>query len=1007
MLRMSKNAMRLRGLVSTTSGLPTMRYNNVARFSTPDSFLSGSSAVYVDQMYSAWKKDPASVHASWAAFFTNQDAGYKSSDSFASVSSAKSGELSSAVPSSGSGVLSSDTMKIIHLVRAYQVSGHELANVDPLNLHNFRNGEPPVLDYKYYGFTEADLDRKMDMRGVSAGGTDGYLTALSNVKSVTLRSVLEELNRTYCQGLGVQYMHINSREKCNWIRNQVENPKFLKYTKQKTLHIFERLAYADRFEKFLAGKFNTAKRFGLEGAESLIPGLKCAVDRGSELGVETFGFGMPHRGRLNVLTNVLRKPMPLMFKEFEGTHYDLDEIRDEEFNYSSDVKYHLGTKMDRVYPDGRVVHLHMMANPSHLEAVDPVVIGMIRAKQYYSGDTEEDRKKHMPIVIHGDAAMAGQGIVYETMQLAKVPDFDVGGTIHVVVNNQVGFTTDPEHGRSTMYCSDIGKTFDCPVFHCNGDEPLSVTSAFEMAVEYRQKYGLDCVIDLVCYRRFGHNELDQPLFTQPVLYNKISGHPDTLSVFEAKILSENIATADELKKIKLDVDEVISSEYKASKTFPNPKESDWLTTKWAGFKSPRQLSRIQPTGVDTDVLRNLGINLSTVPDDFHPHKQVAKIIDARRHTIETGKGIDWGTAEALAFASLLKEGNHVRLTGQDVERGTFSHRHAKITDQASGKKYLSLSHVAPDQAGIVVRNSILSEFAVLGFEHGYSLENPNSLILWEAQFGDFVNGAQVTIDQFIATGEDKWHRQCGMVMLLPHGYDGQGAEHSSCRVERFLQLVNDDEDVIPDNMDVGERTQIQHHNLQVVNCTTPANYFHVLRRQVHRQFRKPLVVVAPKALLRDKRCTSTIEEFGESTRFQRVLPENNQTIIDNSEKVRRVIFCTGKVYYDLVDERTKRSIDDVAIVRIEQIAPFPFDRIQEKIQHYPNADVMWCQEEPKNMGCWSYVSPRIGTCTAAARGTATKPAYSGRPPSAAPATGLGARKHNSELKKFLDEAFSF
>jgi 2-oxoglutarate dehydrogenase E1 component len=490
------------------------------------------------------------------------------------------------------------------------------------------------------------------------------------------------------------------------------------------------------------------------------------------------------------------------------------------------------------------------------------------------------------------------------------------------------------------------------------------------------------------------------------MYDKIHHHPDAVQVFESRILNDKTATAEELNAIKSSVELLIENEYLASKTFPNPKDSDWLTTKWAGFKSPRQLSRIQPTGVDTATLRDLGIKLASYPESFSPHKQIAKIIGARKTAIEKGAGIDWGTAEALAFASLLKEGNHVRLTGQDVERGTFSHRHAKITDQKTGEKWFSLNHVAEDQANIIVRNSILSEFAVLGFEHGYSLENPNSLILWEAQFGDFVNGAQVMIDQFIASGEDKWHRQCGMVMLLPHGYDGQGAEHSSCRVERFLQLMDDDEDVIPENMEEDSRNQIQKHNLQIVNCTTPANYFHVLRRQVHRQFRKPLIVVAPKALLRDKRCTSTLEEFDVSTKFHRVLAEVDPAVNANPEAVRRVIFCSGKVYFDLMEERNKIDCTDVAIIRMEQIAPFPFDRVQEKIAMYPNAEVMWCQEEPKNMGCWSYVAPRIGTSFQAVRGTEKKPAYSGRMASAAPATGLGGKVHNSELRAFLDSCFA-
>jgi len=961
--------------------------------------------VYVDQMYSAWKNNPQSVHASWGAFFSNQDAGYDSLQSFATVDAVKSGNLT-APAASNSGGISSDTMNLFHLVRAYQVCGHEIANLDPLEIHAFRHASPPSLDYKYYGFTDADLDRKIEIQGADSGGMQGFFSTLAKAKSVTLRNVVETLKRTYCQGLAVQYMHINSRTKCNWIRNQMENPKFLSYTKKKTLHVFERLCFADRFEKFLANKFNTAKRFGVEGAESFIPGLKCMIDRGSELGIENFSFGMPHRGRLNVLTNVLRKPMPLIFKEFEGTHYDTAEVLQDNYFYSSDVKYHLGTSVDRAYPDGRKVHLALVANPSHLEAVDPVVLGKVRAKQFFSGDTPADKKRSMGVIIHGDAAMAGQGIVYETMQMAKVADFDVGGTIHVIVNNQVGFTTDPDHARSTMYSSDIGKAFDCPIFHCNGDDPLAVATAFEMAVEWRQEFGHDCVIDVVCYRRFGHNELDQPFFTQPLMYNKISSHPDTVQVFESKIVKENIATIEEVNAIKKMVEETIEKEYLASKTFPNPKDSDWLSTKWAGFKSHKQLARLQPTGVSIDILRDVGEKLSSYPATFTPHKQIAKIIGSRKDSIIKNNGVDWGTAEALAFATLLKEGNHVRLTGQDVQRGTFSHRHAAITDQKTGEKYISLNHISDDQAKFVVRNSILSEFAVLGFEHGYSLENPNSLVLWEAQFGDFVNGAQVMIDQFIASGEDKWHRQCGMVMLLPHGYDGQGAEHSSCRVERFLQAMDDDEDYIPPNMKSEERNQIQLHNLQVVNCTTPANYFHVLRRQVHREFRKPLIVVSPKALLRDKRCTSTLEEFGTDTGFHRVFGEADAKIRDNANSVRRVIFCSGKVYFDLIEERSKLSANDVAVVRIEQVAPFPYDRVQEQIAAFPNAEITWCQEEPKNMGCWFYTAPRLAKSFEAVKGVEKKPKYSGRPPSAAPATGFGGKKHNAELRSFLDSAFA-
>mmetsp|Transcript_1217 Transcript_1217/g.1983 ORF Transcript_1217/g.1983 Transcript_1217/m.1983 type:complete len:1018 (+) Transcript_1217:119-3172(+) len=988
----------------------------VARFSTEvDSFLSGSSSVYVDQMYSAWKKDPKSVHSSWAAYFTNQDAGLSVEESFSSP-----GAGGSIQTSHRDGKVASDTLALAYLIRAYQVRGHEVANLDPLGLHSFRdsNGAPAELDYRYYGFTEDDLDRKLNLMANVSGGHTGFLEQLRSTESITLRQVLAELKKTYCGDLGVEYMHIGSREKCNWIRSKVEQPKWLKYERETILHIYERLCYADRFEKFLGNKFNTAKRFGVEGAESCITGMKSLIDRGSELGIETFVLAMPHRGRLNVLANVLRKPMPLIFKEFEGTHYDLEEYMDNAFSYSSDVKYHLGTSMDRTYPDGRKIHLSLLPNPSHLEAVDPVAAGKTRAKQFFSGNREEDKLKHMAVVMHGDAAFAGQGVVYETMQLSRVPDFAVGGTVHVIVNNQVGFTTNPANARSTMYSSDLGKAFNIPIFHCNGDDPLAVSTAFEMAVEWRQQYGEDCIIDVVCYRRYGHNELDQPMFTQPEMYNIISSHPDATTVMEKRMLAQGKATKEELDAIKKKVDETLEAEFAASKTWPNPKDSDWLTTKWKGFKSPRQLSLIRETGYDINKLKEIGLKATEVPEDFTLHKQLKKIYNARKKVIEEGKGIDWGTAESLAFGTLLMEGNHVRLTGQDVQRGTFSHRHAVVVDQNSGELYTPLNHLAKfrstsdnlkcdgeTQAEFTCRNSILSEFAVLGFEHGYSLENPNMLVVWEAQFGDFVNGAQVMIDQFITSGEDKWLRQCGLVMLLPHGYDGQGAEHSSCRVERFLQMVNEDSDVVP-CMTKGERMQIQTCNMQIVNCTTPANYYHVLRRQVHREFRKPLIVVSPKSLLREKKCTSSLEEMAEGTEFHRVFPEADPQIADNAKNVRRLIFCTGKVYYDLINTRTEKNVQDVAIVRIEQIAPFPFDRVAEQVVHYPNAEVTWVQEEPKNMGAWEYTSRRIETATRVLNGAEKRPTYVGRKPNSATATGLGNRAHMAQQNELLNAAFA-
>jgi len=620
-------------------------------------------------------------------------------------------------------------------------------------------------------------------------------------------------------------------------------------------------------------------------------------------------------------------------------------------------------------------------------------------------------------LLHGDAAFAGQGVVYETMQLANVEDFAVGGTIHVIVNNQIGFTTNPINSRSTPYCSDLGKAFNCPIFHCNGDDPLAVSTAMEMAVEYRHEWGTDVIIDIVCYRRNGHNELDQPAFTQPKLYKAISRHPTTLQIFEKRLIKEGTMTKEEIDEIKNNVMESYEKDLEASKTHVQSKD-DWLASKWAGFKGPTQLSRIRSTGVDIDMLRKIGVTAGTVPDDFKLHRQMKKIFTGRRGQVELGESIDWGTAEALAFGSLLVEGNHVRITGQDVQRGTFSHRHAIVKDQNTEEDYTPLNHISkqmdpscpkedmlgPDtQAGFTCRNSILSEFAVVGFELGYSLENPNALVLWEAQFGDFVNGAQIMIDQFISAGEDKWRRQSGLVMLLPHGYDGQGAEHSSCRLERFLQMVDEDPHTVPEfNKD--ERMQIQKHNWQVVNCTTPANYFHCLRRQIHRDFRKPLIVVSPKNLLRNRRCTSSLEDMGPGTVFKRVIHETDPAISENSENVKKLVFCSGQIYYELLAEREKREITDVALVRIEQIAPFAFDRVAESAAKYCNAEVIWAQQEPKNMGPYSYVNPRIMTATREINGKEMRPRYVGRAVSAAPATGMSL-VHQVEYNEILNGVF--
>ncbi|OEU22422.1 2-oxoglutarate dehydrogenase complex protein [Fragilariopsis cylindrus CCMP1102] len=988
-----------------------------------ESFLNGTSSLYAEQMYEEYLEDPASVQDSWRLYFENEDKAVPYDINDYSKPTTVPGKRLVAMEA---GAAPSDSLTISHLIRAYQVNGHEAAQLDPLKLFTeesfpFRpksqaDGYPSNLELEYYGLGEEDLDRKLNFKGRSSGGQRGYLEELAKApKKLTLRAILEQLRKTYCGTLAVEYMHIGDPDKTNWIRQRIEHPHWMEYDKEKKAHIYERLCFADTFENFMAFKFNTTKRFGLDGGEAVIPGLKDAIDRASELGANSFVLGMPHRGRLNILANVMRKPMPLIFSEFAGTHYSVDEELSDGF--SGDVKYHLGSSMDRTYPDGRRIHMSLVANPSHLECVDPLVIGKARAKQYYQGNSAEDVRNCVPILLHGDAAFAGQGVVYETMQLANVEDFAVGGTIHVIVNNQIGFTTNPINSRSTPYCSDLGKAFNCPIFHCNGDDPLAVSTAMEMAVEYRHEWGTDVIIDIVCYRRNGHNELDQPAFTQPKLYKAISRHPTTLQIFEKRLIKEGTMTKEEIDEIKNNVMESYEKDLEASKTHVQSKD-DWLASKWAGFKGPTQLSRIRSTGVDIDMLRKIGVTAGTVPDDFKLHRQMKKIFTGRRGQVELGESIDWGTAEALAFGSLLVEGNHVRITGQDVQRGTFSHRHAIVKDQNTEEDYTPLNHISkqmdpscpkedmlgPDtQAGFTCRNSILSEFAVVGFELGYSLENPNALVLWEAQFGDFVNGAQIMIDQFISAGEDKWRRQSGLVMLLPHGYDGQGAEHSSCRLERFLQMVDEDPHTVPEfNKD--ERMQIQKHNWQVVNCTTPANYFHCLRRQIHRDFRKPLIVVSPKNLLRNRRCTSSLEDMGPGTVFKRVIHETDPAISENSENVKKLVFCSGQIYYELLAEREKREITDVALVRIEQIAPFAFDRVAESAAKYCNAEVIWAQQEPKNMGPYSYVNPRIMTATREINGKEMRPRYVGRAVSAAPATGMSL-VHQVEYNEILNGVF--
>ncbi|XP_011024057.1 PREDICTED: 2-oxoglutarate dehydrogenase, mitochondrial-like [Populus euphratica] len=948
-----------------------------------DNFLDGTSSVYLEELQRAWEADPNSVDESWDNFFRNF--------------------VGQAATSPGiSGQTIQESMRLLLLVRAYQVNGHMKAKLDPLGLEE--REIPDELDPALYGFTEADLDREFFL---GVWKMAGFLSENRPVQ--TLRSILTRLEQAYCGSIGYEYMHIADREKCNWLRDKIETPTPMQYNRQRHEVILDRLIWSTQFENFLASKWTAAKRFGLEGGETLIPGMKEMFDRSADLGVESIVIGMPHRGRLNVLGNVVRKPLRQIFSEFSGGTKPVDEVG--LYTGTGDVKYHLGTSYDRPTRGGKRIHLSLVANPSHLEAVDPVVVGKTRAKQYYSNDS--DRTKNMGILIHGDGSFAGQGVVYETLHLSALPNYTTGGTIHIVVNNQVAFTTDPRAGRSSQYCTDVAKALNAPIFHVNGDDMEAVVHVCELAAEWRQTFHSDVVVDLVCYRRFGHNEIDEPSFTQPKMYQVIRNHPSALEIYKKKLSESGQVTEEDIHRIQEKVLSILNEEFLASKDHVTNRR-DWLASHWSGFKSPEQLSRVRNTGVKPEILKNVGKAITTLPDNFKPHRAVKKVYDQRAQMIETGEGIDWAVGEALAFATLLVEGNHVRLSGQDVERGTFSHRHSVIHDQETGEKYCPLDHVTINQNEemFTVSNSSLSEFGVLGFELGYSMESPNSLVIWEAQFGDFANGAQVIFDQFLSSGESKWLRQTGLVLLLPHGYDGQGPEHSSARLERFLQMSDDNPFVIPE-MEPTFRKQIQECNWQIVNVTTPANYFHVLRRQIHRDFRKPLVVMAPKNLLRHKDCKSNLSEFDDvqghpgfdkqGTRFKRLIKDQNDHS-DLEEGIRRLVLCSGKVYYELDEERRKVEAKDIAICRVEQLCPFPYDLIQRELKRYPSAEVVWCQEEPMNMGAYSYIAPRLSTAMKAlGRGTMDDIKYAGRGPSAATATGF-YQMHVKEQAELLQKA---
>ncbi|HVM21831.1 MAG TPA: 2-oxoglutarate dehydrogenase E1 component [Sphingomicrobium sp.] len=854
-----------------------------------------------------------------------------------------------------------DSIRAMMLIRTYRVRGHLAANLDPLGLS--KREVPADLTPAFHGFTDADLDRPIWICGVL--GFD----------QATVREIVQVLQSTYCGHIGFEYMHINEVEERRFIQERIESAEeTVQFTPEGKQSILTKVIQAEQWEKFLAKKYVGTKRFGLDGGESAVPALEAVIKYGGQMGVEEIDIGMAHRGRLNVLSNVMGKPYRAIFHEFAGGATNPADV-----GGSGDVKYHLGTSSDREF-DGNKVHLSLLPNPSHLEAVNPVVLGKARAVLTLKGD--RTGKSVLPILLHGDAAFAGQGVVWECLSFSGLPGYGTGGTIHFIVNNQVGFTTSPQFARSSPYPSDVAKGIQAPILHVNGDDPEAVTWCCKLATEFRQTFGRDIVIDMWCYRRFGHNEGDEPSFTQPLMYAAIKTHPPISTLYGKRLVDEGVVDQAWIDKTTTDYVAHLDEEFGSASSYL-PNKADWFEGRWAGLGRPDEPvlgRRNTQTAIDDEEVRYLANILTTVPEGLTVHKTLLRILDAKKAMFESGEGIDWATAEALAFGSLVAEGNGVRLSGQDSGRGTFSQRHAVWVDQKTGEKYIPLSTV--EGGRFEVRDSPLSEFGVLGFEYGYSLADPKTMVLWEAQFGDFANGAQTIIDQFIAAGEAKWLRASGLVMLLPHGFEGQGPEHSSARLERYLQLCAED-------------------NLQVANCTTPANYFHILRRQMRRDFRKPLILMTPKSLLRHKLAVSSLADFTGDSHFRRIMSDLNPPA---EGETRRLVLCSGKLAYELMEARDAAGDLGVEIVRIEQLYPFPSEPLTERLKAMPNLqDLIWAQEEPKNNGAWFFVEPLIEACLANAGHGAMRPQYAGRDAGASPATGL-AKRHAAEQAALIAAA---
>ncbi|MBL4837513.1 MAG: 2-oxoglutarate dehydrogenase E1 component [Kordiimonadaceae bacterium] len=957
--------------------------------------LEGVSPQFVESLYEKYSTDPLSVDQGWQDYFAALETGIQSSgpswarkdwplrpdddlttglDGSDMFIEGEKEEKSAVASASAADIRAAtvDSIRALMLVRTYRVRGHLNANLDPLGLED--RPVHPELEPASYGFGPDDLDRPVFMDGVLG------------LETATVREILAILKRTYCANIGVEFMHINDPDEKSWIQRKIEGrDKEIQFTDKGKIAILNKLIEAVQFERFLGKKYTGTKRFGLDGSEGMVPALEAIMKTGGQTGLKEIVIGMPHRGRLNVLANVMQKPYRAIFNEFHGGSAKPDDIQG-----SGDVKYHLGTSADREF-DGNNIHLSLNANPSHLEAVNPVVIGKVRAKQEQKGDKQ--RNGTLSLLLHGDAAFAGQGIVPECFGMSGLRGYNTGGTIHFIVNNQIGFTTSPQFARSSPYPSDVAKTVQAPIFHVNGDDPEAVVFATKIATEFRQQFKRDVVIDMFCYRRFGHNESDEPAFTQPLMYAAIKQHPSVVKLYAEKLVAEGVITAEQFAGMEAEFISYLEDEFIASKDY-SVNKADWFEGKWQGLGLAHadHEKRRAETGVSEIMLREVGDQLTNIPDKFNIHRTLKRVLDNKHKMFEDGEGFDWATAEALAFGTLLREGYNVRLSGQDCGRGTFSHRHAVFVDQKTEDRYVPLKHVNTD-AHFEVLDSHLSEFGVMGFEYGYSMAEPNCLTLWEGQFGDFANGAQIIIDQFICSAEAKWLRMSGLVLLLPHGYEGQGPEHSSARLERFLQLSAED-------------------NWQVVNCTTPANYYHVLRRQMHRTFRKPLVIMTPKSLLRHKRCVSRLEEFGPTSQFHRVLWDNAENEVGGSIKlkkdadIKRVVLCSGKVYFDILDERDSRGLDDTYILRVEQLYPFPVNALTKELNRFKNAkSVVWCQEEPKNMGSWAYINEPLESTLLEIGLPVSRAVYAGRAASAATATGQ-ASIHAKQQAQLVDDALT-